>query len=188
MTTGAGKKELRERAQKNRAGLTPDSHRICNGLAHWLRTSNRRDGAVVVYAAMPGEVDLAPLVAESNDLGPFALTRTPEAGRTLSVHPYDSASEVHRYGYRQPVADAEVVADVDIAVVLVPALAFDRAGQRLGWGAGFYDRLLGRLSSDVVKIGISDGFLLDSLPAEPHDIAMDFLATEAGVMKVPLKS
>lgn len=137
---------------------------------------------------MPGEVDLASLVADWSDLGPFALTRTPEAGRTLSVHPYDSVSEVHRYGYRQPVAEAEVVADADIAVVLVPALAFDRSGQRLGWGAGYYDRFLGRLAPDVVKIGISDGYLLDSLPVEPHDIAMDFLATEAGVMKVPLKS
>ncbi len=187
MTTGVGKKELRAQAQKNREGLAPDSHRVCRGLAHWLTTPGRSPGWVVSYAAMPGEVDLAALVAEWSDLGPFALTRTPEAGRTLSVHPYDSDSEVHRFGYRQPVAGAEVVADSDIAVVLVPALAFDREGQRLGWGAGFYDRFLARLAPDVVKIGISDGFLLDRIPAEPHDIAMDLLATEAGVMQLPLR-
>ncbi|MEZ5340511.1 MAG: 5-formyltetrahydrofolate cyclo-ligase [Acidimicrobiales bacterium] len=78
------------------------------------------------------------------------------------------------------------VDDAAIGVVLVPALAFDRSGQRLGWGAGYYDRLLSRLGPDVVRVGVSDGFIVDSIPSEPHDCVMDFLATEAGVMRLPL--
>ena len=186
MATGNTKTQLRERAKKNRRALNPDSAMVCRGLAHWLASPQRNAGWVVLYAAMPGEIDLASLATGFADLGPFALTRTPVTGRTLSVHPYDGERELHRYGYEQPVERAPTVADDEISVVLVPGLAFDRSGQRLGWGAGYYDRFLSRLAPGVINVGISDGLLLGEIPSEPHDVAMDYLATEAGVFRLPL--
>ncbi len=182
------KAELRERAQTNRSSLRVDHGRICAGLEHFLAgltlvSSQRR--WVVTFAAMPGEPDLAGLVDRPN-IGSLALTRTPEEGRVLSVHPADAERELHRWGYSQPVSGAPIVPDADIAVVLVPGLAFDRQGGRLGFGAGFYDRFLSRLGPDVMRVGVSDGFIVAEVPTDDHDVAMTHLATEAGVMALPL--
>ncbi len=179
----AEKADLRERAQANRVGLEVDSDRVCRGLAHFI--VGLRPGWIVLFDAMAGEPDLASLLEA--DLGrDFALTRTPDEGRVLSVHPVRAPREVHRFGYSQPVADAPIVADGDIAAVCVPALAFDRHGGRLGFGAGFYDRFLARLAPGVVRIGVTNGFIVDRIPSEPHDIPMTHLAGEFGVVALPL--
>lgn len=181
------KNELRARAKRNRSALRADSLRICFGLRHFLRSAPQ--GWVIAYSAMPGEPELDSLTAASRpagDVGPFALTRTPEHGRELTVHPLDSERETHRWGFSQPVADAAIVPDDDIAVVLVPGLAFDRRGGRLGFGAGYYDRLLSRLRPDTLLVAVSDGFIVDEVPTEPHDVPMTHLATEAGVVALPL--
>ena len=93
--------------------------------------------------------------------------------------------ELHRFGYMQPVESAETVPLNAISVALVPALAVDRRGNRLGHGAGYYAELLSRLPSDCLRIGVStEQFILDELPSEPHDVPMTHLASEAGVRAV----
>ncbi len=176
------KAEWRSRALENRNGLRIDSQRICWHLQRFLR-SQALDGWIVAFDAMPHEVDLTSLVASG--AGRFALTRTPESGRVLTVHPADGPLERHRFGYRQPVAGALDIADADIAAVLVPGLAFDHLGRRLGHGAGYYDRFLARLAPDVLRIGVSDGYVVSELPFEAHDVVMTHLAGEVGVVPVP---
>ncbi len=178
------KAEWRRRALDNRAGLRIDSARIRWHLERFLR-SIELSGWILAFDAMPDEVDLRPLLEASQPVGRFALTRTPEDGRILSLHPATSALERHRYGYRHPVAGSPVVPDDDIAAVLVPGLAFDHRGHRLGFGAGYYDRLLDRLPPKTLRIGVSDGFIVSDLPNEQHDVAMTHLATEVGVVAVP---
>jgi 5-formyltetrahydrofolate cyclo-ligase len=71
------------------------------------------------------------------------------------------------------------LAEVDFA--LVPALAADRDGYRLGYGAGYFDRLLaGRGERPFCVIGLPSEFVVDSLPREPHDVAVDLVLGEAG--------
>ena len=61
----------------------------------------------------------------------------------------------------------------DLDVVVVPGLAFDRRGHRLGHGHGYFDRLLGRLPEDTPTVGLCFDFqLLDRLPTDPHDQAV----------------
>ncbi|MEM7339703.1 MAG: 5-formyltetrahydrofolate cyclo-ligase [Actinomycetota bacterium] len=159
-----------------------DSELVIGGLRRHL-AARRGDGWVVTYAALGHEVDLTPLTDDAN-LGPFALTRTPDEGFDLTVHPAGSAVERHRFGFDQPTADSPVVPDADITVVLVPALAFDRFGARLGHGAGYYDRFLGRLGP-VERIGIAAGPVVAELPVDVHDVAMTHLAGPFGVVDVP---
>lgn len=68
------------------------------------------------------------------------------------------------------------------AIVLIPALAFDERGHRLGRGKGFYDRTF-EARNDVVKIGVAfDSQITDQLPIEAHDVKMDFIVTEKRII------
>lgn len=72
-----------------------------------------------------------------------------------------------------------------IDVVVVPGMAFDRHGGRLGRGAGVYDRFLSRLPRRTLRIGmIPSALLAERLPTEPHDVPMHAVATEGGVLEI----
>jgi 5-formyltetrahydrofolate cyclo-ligase len=84
-------------------------------------------------------------------------------------------------------APAATVPEVDPDVLLVPLLAFDRAGYRLGYGAGFYDRTLERLrrSKRVTAIGIGfAGQEVESVPRDRYDQPLDWLVTENFVLRI----
>jgi 5-formyltetrahydrofolate cyclo-ligase len=69
--------------------------------------------------------------------------------------------------------------DLDaIQIIIVPGVAFDRSGNRMGRGRGFYDRML-KSTVGALKIGIAYDFqMLDEIPVEPHDVKMDRIITE----------
>ncbi len=156
-------------------------HALCEKIGNWL-LRDAPSGTlrwVVSYRALHDEPNLAalvadPLVAEAGVR--FAMTRTPDVGHALTIHPSTSALERHPYGYDQPIAGAQQIDDDRIAAVLVPGLGFDRFGNRLGFGAGYYDRFLERLNCDV-RVGIADAIMDTRLPTDSHDIAMTLIAT-----------
>ena len=88
------------------------------------------------------------------------------------------------FGTLGPDASADVVRP---AILLVPLAAFDRTGNRIGWGQGHYDRVIERLIADgepLMTIGIAFSFQeVEAVPAEPHDRPLDLIATELGVMR-----
>ena len=68
-------------------------------------------------------------------------------------------------------------AEARIDLVVVPGLAFDRRGHRIGWGGGYYDRFLAQVQA--VKIGLCyDALVLDCIPGEPHDVPVDLVVAE----------
>ena len=89
---------------------------------------------------------------------------------------------VGSYGLAQP-DPAEIVwlpAESRIDLVVVPGLAFDRRGQRIGWGGGYYDRFLAQVQT--VKIGLCyDELVLDCIPGEPHDVPVDVVVAETAI-------
>ena len=69
--------------------------------------------------------------------------------------------------------------------MLVPVVAFDRRGGRLGYGGGYYDRLLPLLRADAIRVGAGYAMqLADSVPCAPHDMSLDLVVTEAGALPV----
>jgi 5-formyltetrahydrofolate cyclo-ligase len=83
----------------------------------------------------------------------------------------------------QPTDSGPVIPIHEIDVFLVPGLAFDRGGGRLGNGAGHYDRILSSARSDAATIGIAPNVrLIDRVPVEEHDVLVGLLATEDGVI------
>ena len=98
-------------------------------------------------------------------------------GVNLDILPYDETRlELGSFHIEEPQGETTVDPS-EIELIVVPAVAYDRAGNRLGRGKGFYDRLLS--TTRASKIGVGYEFqLLDSLPAEEHDVPMDMIITQ----------
>ncbi len=79
-----------------------------------------------------------------------------------------------------PAAATWLPAEARIDLVVVPGLAFDRRGHRIGWGGGYYDRFLAQVQA--VKIGLCyDALVLDRIPGEPHDVPVDMVVAETAI-------
>ena len=87
--------------------------------------------------------------------------------------------EGEQFGIGEPSATLPVYTDLEsVEIIIVPGVAFDRAGNRMGRGRGFYDRLL-KSTPNAMKIGVAYDFqMLDSIPVEPHDVKMNRVITE----------
>lgn len=86
---------------------------------------------------------------------------------------------------RSPREGLAVVDPREIDVAIVPGLAFDAGGGRLGRGGGWYDRFLPRLRADAVKIGVAfEVQIVEGVPVEGHDVRMDWVVTEGREMRV----
>lgn len=135
---------------------------------------------VLTYLAFGNEIDLS-------GLGPggkhFYTTRTRQDG-SLGVHKLTADLERHRYGFLQPAADAPEVELERLELLLIPGLAFDTSGNRLGYGRGFYDRLLAQVKNIPIVGVVPSDLIVLVLPAEPHDVRMTHLLSEKGVLEV----
>ena len=130
-------------------------------------------GAVAVYLASPDEIDLSDFIRKM--LGRGVKVASPRwDGETYELARLQGLDEGDlRRGpmnILEP-AEAEIVMPRDVSVWIVPGLAFTKDGKRLGYGGGWYDRLLAATAGNAIKIGVAYEFqLVDDLPSEQHDI------------------
>ena len=179
----APKKQWRAWARSEREHLdwATLSKDVIAGLRSWILPSNYQ--TVLVFLPLPGEVNLQPLL-EADSETRFVATRTPERGGLLSIHELGGPLEVHRLGFLQPHEMARRVSPDEVDIALLPGLAFDLYGTRLGRGAGYFDKLLMSMRRGVHLVGVVPAALVvDRLPSDPHDIPVDYLATEEGVIE-----
>ncbi len=136
---------------------------------------------ILMYHSLPDELSTIKFLKKWHDRKRFFLPRV--NGVNLDILPYEeSRLELGSFHIEEPTGDN--VADVaDIELMIIPAVAFDRKGNRLGRGKGFYDILLA--NSKATKIGVGYEFqLFDTIPSEPHDVAMDMIITQKTVIKM----
>ena len=179
----ATKDVWREWARSVRTDLAWDeiTPAVVSALQGWIVPGNYL--TVLVFLPLSHEVNLVPLL-EADQETRYVTTRTPERGGDLSVHELGGPLEVHRLGFLQPHQSARMVNPDEIDVALLPGLAFDLFGNRLGRGAGYFDRLLRATRTNAKYIGVVPADLVvDQLPTTPHDIPVNFLATEEGVIE-----
>jgi 5-formyltetrahydrofolate cyclo-ligase len=155
------------------------SARIDDALFAWL--SPRLPGTISAFLPMEGEVDLTAVMGRLPGWR-WVLPRL-EADGSITFRDADVPRETHRFGMEQPIDSGPVVPIHEIDVFLVPGLAFDRDGGRLGNGGGHYDRILSAARTDSESIGISpQRHIVDDVPVEDHDVRVGWLATEEGVL------
>ncbi len=177
------KAELRRHLLHQRQTLDPDrwldrSHRLCQ---HLRRSPQFHHAQTVLgYWSFRHEPDLSSLWTLPKRWG---LPRC--VGPDLVWHRWSLGQPLtqDRYGIWSPEATAPLLDPKTVDLVLVPCVACDRQGYRLGYGGGFYDRLLSKAPwNQVVTLGILFAdHLQDTLPHDPWDRPLTGVCTEAGI-------
>lgn len=181
------KAELRTAALARRDAL-PAAERVAAAQAIAERAfpvAVRRGAVVSGYSPMKSEVNPVPLMRKLADAGAqLALPVVAGRGKPLTMRAWSFGEELASgvWGIREPKADApEVFPDI----LLVPLTAFDRAGHRIGYGAGYYDMTITRLRGlkPVVAVGIAFAAQeINRVPATEFDARLDLVLTEREVI------
>ena len=161
------------------------SYAACKSL---LELQEYRDAQVVMlYLPIPQEVDTAEIALHAWQGDKTVLA--PKIGPTqkhllpLEIHSLDDGLTAGVFGILEP-TNGQVWPMEDIDFIIVPALAYDRSGGRLGRGGGFYDRFLAHPEVKAVTCGL--GFseqLVDELPMHTHDYPVQILVTDTDVIR-----
>jgi len=165
------KRQMLDLEQRRRA-----SQMIANRLNELVPIQKAR--TIMGYAAIQNEADMIPFLEAQHQLGKTILLPRVQADQLVAVE-WQSWQEtaVSSFGIREPLGEVYPLADID--VVLVPGLAFDGRGYRLGFGRGFYDRFLPKRCPDAFKCGICYEFqVVDSVLPHAADIPIHWIVTE----------
>ena len=143
---------------------------------------------ILIYLSKEGEVGTNDLLGRAFELGkrvcvPVVDRESDELCISELPGP-DTSFRLGAFGVREPAEeDLNFMSPDQIDLVIAPGLAFDRRGGRIGYGKGYYDRLLNRLGSQVPRIALAFDFqVLDAVPQDENDIRVDAIITEKSTM------
>lgn len=179
------KDELREKATLHRDRIRPDSENVENIVGLFRQYANPQPGQIVAaYWPMGHEIDVRYIIDDLLQQGiDIALPVASRTTREMTFSKWDGKGNLAKGQFGVFVPPKESIVDPDI--VLVPMLAFDRKGHRLGRGGGHYDATIAALRAKknilVAGIAYSTQAVLFNLPAQDHDEAMDIIITPQGV-------
>jgi 5-formyltetrahydrofolate cyclo-ligase len=143
-----------------------------------------RANVLGLYAPIHREVETAAVAAAALARGKSLLYPAVE-GSELQFRQVGGLDELTpgRFGIPEPAGEAWEPQDADL--IVVPGVAFDRSGRRIGYGKGYYDKVLHRLEGSGRLVGFCYDFqLFEEIVGEPHDVTMDLIVTEIRVVRV----
>ena len=182
-TAAEDKAALRRQVRLTLDGLSPDAlRRSDDALFAAFSALPQVEAASTIFAfwGIPGrEPETGRLVQALTARGKRVGLPRMLPGRQMEVRLYDPDRPLvpAAFGILEPPADAPLLPRADIGLALVPAVCYDKAGYRLGFGGGYYDRWLEHFNG--FRVGMCrNAVLQDKVPTEPHDSRVDLLLTE----------
>jgi 5-formyltetrahydrofolate cyclo-ligase len=180
----AEKKAIRASVLNARDAMPPDqrareSMKMCELII--ASTPYQRATTVLAYASFGGEFDTSFLLQRVlTDKKNLVMPRIDNDMQRLQLHRVNHLNELVAggWGIREPHAEAKIVMPNEIDFILVPGVAFDSAGFRIGYGKGFYDKLLSSVSLASTRLSAAfDCQIIDAVPNEAHDQRVDIIIT-----------
>lgn len=144
---------------------------------------------VLFYAPIHGEVDTFKIIKRWTDKKEIFLPRTNKEEHRLEIHKIDNIENLKKgaFGITEPHENTRETDPRDISLVIIPGIAFDPKGHRIGFGLGYYDRLLKK--TNCPKVGLAYEFqIIENVPGiEPNDVPVDIIVTEKRIINTQQK-
>ncbi|MBE6688038.1 MAG: 5-formyltetrahydrofolate cyclo-ligase [Ruminococcaceae bacterium] len=183
------KKELRRTLKANRSSVAAEKKKADDKkiLDILLKTTTfRLTDTLLIYHSVGSEISTMDIINVSLERGITVClprcTKNENNEDIMIFHRIDSLEDLHigMYDIPEPADDFPLYEPKGHCVCIVPALAFDRRGYRIGYGKGYYDRFLRDFRGTKIGLCYSD-FLLDTIPVGKYDSKVDMIITEKGI-------
>jgi 5-formyltetrahydrofolate cyclo-ligase len=191
-TTRFLKNQIRQRMKARLASLTPEEYLSYNSAIKQrffelpvVKYSHK----VMIYYAINQEVETISMINSILAEGKIVALPTCMPEKNLRAGMIGNLDELvpGLFGLSEPDHTTLEIKPQDFDLIIIPGLAFDKRGFRLGHGAGYYDRFLAK--TDAFKLGLGYGFqLVDELPINPHDIPVDAILTDLEYREIDNRS
>lgn len=176
------KSDIRNEIILKRRALDPQERlRISKAICRKILSLGvwKKAGTAAVYIPLPGEVDIWPLIMEGLSAGKVMLAPLiiPESGKTVFPR-FKDRNELKPgpFDLLQP-EGGDIYSREVIDVIIVPGLAFAADGSRIGFGKGYYDRILEGFRGESIAPSF-DFQMYDELPVAPYDVPVDYIVSE----------
>ena len=183
------KTEMRERLQAEIDALSIEYISSSNeGIYSNIITLNEYSKArnIMLYYSVKREIDTVMLAKAALADGKTVAFPTCLKGGIMNAHIVNDLSELKpaMLGIPAPPETAPIIKPGELELIIVPAFRYDRAGYRIGYGGGYYDRYLSGLSAFTVGVARKRLMKDDLLPFEPHDIPVNCVVTEEAILYI----
>lgn len=186
------KKTIRKEILRKRDSIQPEIRQIKDrlimdkviSLPDFLKAKT-----IFYFASFRSEVNTLPQIEEALRSGKrIVLPKVDNANKRLKLYEILNTDEIKLgfWGIPEPEAIPERERDInEVDLVIMPGVAFDTQGTRLGYGAGYYDKLLSGLKRNIPLIAIAyEEQIVDTLPSEDHDVRIDMIVTDKRIIVV----
>lgn len=185
------KRELREKVLSFRAALTEEERSLKSQTIHSIVTQTREfqeAKTIMLFLNFRDEVATTELAQQVLDLEKRLILPRCAPKRVLIpalINDLEQDIEPGMWGIREPKREGlQEVDPNEIDCIFVPGAAFDKSGNRLGYGGGFYDRFFERVKEEVPRIALTFHCqVVDKVPVEVYDKKVTMLVTEQGIMR-----
>lgn len=182
------KDEIREDIRKRRRCLEEfkkkelDEKIIRNLLssAEWKKANT-----VLLYISNSNEINTLPLIKESFASKTIVVPKTHIISTNLTLHKISGFQDLMEgnHNLMEPASETKILSPSKVDLAIIPGIAFDKKGNRIGYGKGYYDRLNKKLKCN--KISLAYNFqIIDNIPAQAHDTPIDIIITENQIIHI----
>jgi 5-formyltetrahydrofolate cyclo-ligase len=140
---------------------------------------------ILFYMPIHGEVDITTLFIEHKDTKKFVLPRVVNKSKDLTLYQIETLDDLVKGTFRipEPKKALEKITPEKLDFIILPGIAFDLEGHRIGYGQGYFDRLLKKTNCPIIGVAY-DFQIVENIGGEPHDVPVDMIVTESRTIRI----